>query len=271
VMDKLIITVAPTGNVPTKETSPGLPVTPEEIGEDVYRCYRAGAAIAHIHARDLLGQPTADPAVFKAIISEIKARCNIIIQCSTGARAGKNAAERGACLALKPEMASLATGSSNFPGSVNYNPPALIKTLALKMRDFNIKPEIEVFDLSALETAIWLTEKQILQKPLHINLVFGVPGSMSGDPRNLFFLLEKLPPGSTWTVTSIGQTHRQLSALALVLNGHVRTGLEDVAGLEQDKSGTNVDLVTRIAELAKMYGRVPATPAEARKIIGLLD
>ncbi len=113
-MEKLIITVAPTGNVPTRETNPNLPVTPDEIAEDIYRCYQAGAAVAHIHARNEAGEPTADANVFVEIAERVRQKCDIVIQFSTGARAGKTAAERGACIALKPEMASLTTGSSNF-------------------------------------------------------------------------------------------------------------------------------------------------------------
>jgi len=268
-MEKLIITVAPTGNVPTRETNPFLPVTPDEIAEDVYRCYRAGAAVVHIHARDQNGKPTADPQVFKIIMEKVQQKCDVIIQLSTGARAGKTAAERGACIDLKPEMVSLATGSSNFARSVNYNPPDLIKDLAKRMAYNGVKPEVEVFDLSALEYAIYLADKGVLKKPMHINLVFDVPGSIRGTARNLFFLVENLPVDCTWSVTSIGRSHRQLSALALVLGGHVRTGIEDGPVIEEGKPVSNVELVQRIATLASAYGREVATPAEARSMLGL--
>ncbi len=268
-MEKLIITVAPTGNVPTRETDPFLPVTPDEIAEDVYRCYQAGAAVVHIHARDRNGKPTADPQVFKTIMDKVRQKCDIIIQLSTGARAGKTADERGACIDLKPEMVSLSTGSSNFARSVNYNPPDLIKDLAKRMVANGVKPEIEIFDLSNLEYALHLTEKGLLKEPLHINLVLDVPGSLRGTARNLFFLVESLPKGCTWSVTSIGKSHRQLSALALVLGGHVRTGIEDGPVIEDGKSVSNVELVQRIATLASAYGRSLATPAEARSMLGL--
>lgn len=268
-MEKLIITVAPTGNVPDRKTSPALPVTPDEIAEDIYRCYRAGAAIAHIHARDENGKPTADPQVFKVIMEKVKQKCDIIIQFSTGARGGGGAEERGACIALKPEMASLATGSSNFARSVNYNPPDLIKDLIRRMLRYGVKPEIEAFDLSALEYASYLMKKGLLKAPLHVNLVLNVPGSLQGTPRNLFFLMESIPAGCTWSVTSIGKSHRQLSALALVLGGHVRTGIEDGHDLEAGKPATNAELVQRIAVLARAYERDLADPAEARSILGL--
>jgi 3-keto-5-aminohexanoate cleavage enzyme len=268
-VEKLIITVAPTGNVPTRQVNPYLPITPDEIAEDIYRCYQAGAAVAHIHARDMECKPTTDPLVFKTIIERVRQKCDIIVQLSTGARAGKTAAERGACIALAPEMASLSTGSSNFSNSVNFNPPDLIIDLARMLNQHGVKPEIEIFDLSALEYAKYLVKKEILKPPLHFNLVLGVPGSAGGSARNLFFLVESLPANCTWSVTAIGKAHRQLSALGLVLGGHVRVGLEDLNELEVGKPVSNLELVQRIATLASAYGREIATPAEAREILGL--
>ena len=268
-MEKLIITVAPTGNVPTREINPHLPLTPDEIAADVFRSYQAGAAVAHLHARNEAGQPTADPEVFGQIVEKVRQKCDIIIQFSTGARAGNTAEARGACLELKPEMASLTTGSSNFSNAVNFNPPELITELAQKMDQNGVKPEIEVFDLSALEYALYLVKKKILKEPLQINLVLGVPGSIGGSARNLFYLVESLPPKCTWSVTSIGRSHRQLSALGLVLGGHVRTGLEDLNELEAGKPVSNLQLVQRVAALASAYGREIATPAEARQILSL--
>jgi 3-keto-5-aminohexanoate cleavage enzyme len=268
-MEKLIITVAPTGNVPTRETNPNLPLTPDEIAEDIYRCYQAGAAIAHLHARNEAGKPTADADVFAKIAERVRQKCDMIIQFSTGARAGKTAVERGASIELKPEMASLTTGSSNFANAVNFNSPELIIELAQKMNQNGVKPEIEVFDLSALEYAGYLVKKKILKEPLHINLVLGVPGSIGGTARNLFFLVESLPANCTWCVTAIGKAHRQLSALGLALGGHVRTGLEDLNELEAGKPVSNLQLVQRVAALAKAYDREIATPAEARKILCL--
>ena len=269
-MNKLIITVAPTGNVPTREMNPFLPLSPEEVAEDVYQCFQAGASIAHIHARNPDGSPGADPVIFQEIIEQIRARCNIIIQLSTGSRGAENAEKRGACIDLRPEMASLATGSSNFARSINANDPALIRELALWMKSKGVKPEVEVFDLSALEYAQHLVGKGVLDKPLHVNLVLGVPGSIGGSPRNLFFLRESLPEECTWTVTSVGKSHYQLSALAIVLGGHVRTGLEDVLELEPGKPLTNRQLVERVAALSAVYGRKLAEPDEARIILGLV-
>ena len=267
-MEKMIITVAPTGNVPTKQNNPQVPITPDEIAEDIYQCYLAGASVAHIHARDGYGKPTTEPAVFKDIADRVKSKCNIIIQMSTGARGG-TPQERGACLELKPEMASLATCSSNFSSSVNYNPPDLIKSLAQKMLENSIKPEVEVFDTAALYFAEYLASEGLLKKPLHYNLVMNVPGSIKGSPKNLFFLLESLPDYCTWTVSGIGKSHQQITGLAIVLGGNVRVGIEDVIELEKGFPVSNILLVKRVVDLAKAYGRKIADANEARAILGL--
>ncbi len=266
--NKTIITVAPTGNVPDKKMNPFTPVTPEEIAEDVYNCYLEGASVAHIHARNEKGGPTTDPVVFQEIMDRIRKKCDIIIQLSTGARGG-GLEDRGDCLRLKPEMASLTTGSSNFPGAVNYNPPGFIENLALKMHEFGVKPELEIFDLSMIETALYLFKKGLLKAPLHFNLVLNVPGSLKGSARNLFILKESLPAQCTWTVTAIGKSHKRLCALALILGGNVRVGLEDVLELKQGRAASNLELVKNVKAMAKMLDKEIASPAEARAILGI--
>ncbi len=196
---------------------------------------------------------------------------DIIRQVSTGARGGNaNSAEwRGQMLDLNVEMASLSTGSSNFPSSVNYNSPELIQALAEKMRSNGIKPEIEVFDGAMLHNAAYLHKKGILKGPLHFNLVMNVPGSLPGTPRNLMFLVDSLPQGSTWTVSGIGRSHVQMATIAIAMGGHVRTGIEDVVFINKDTPATNEMLVERIVRIAQATGREIATPSEAREILSL--
>jgi len=268
-MDKLIVTVATTGNVPTKETNPYVPITPDEIAEDVYKCYKEGAALAHIHARGKDGQPTADPEVFKEIVEKVKAKCNIIIQISTGARGGKTMEERAAPLDLRPEMASLATGSSNFPASVNANPPELIEYFAKKMLENGIKPEIEAFDVAMITNAEFLAKRGLIKTPMHFNLVMNVPGSIKGTPKNLLHMIEILPKDSTFTVMGVGNAHVQMITLGIALGGNVRVGLEDVLEYSTGTPASNVELVKRAVRIAKEYGREIATPDEARQILGL--
>ncbi|SDE86605.1 3-keto-5-aminohexanoate cleavage protein [Sporomusa acidovorans] len=269
-MEKLIITIAPTGNVPEKSMTPHVPVTPDEIAADIVACYQQGAAVAHIHARDEAGKPTAALTYFAEIIQKIdQAGCPIIKQISTGARAGKTAEARAEALILKPDSASLATGSSNFPHSANLNEPSLIEYLAKTMLDNKIKPEIEVFDAAMISNAVALRKRGYLTGRLQFNLVLGVKGSLPATPKNLFFLVESLPPDSIWSVSIVGAQHVNLSVMAMALGGHVRVGVEDNMYYSKGVLATNVALVERIAAIANAMGREFATPADVRRIWGI--
>jgi len=270
---KVIITIAPTGNVPTKEMTPHLPVTAEEIADQIYECWQEGAAVAHIHARDLEGLPTSDVDTYKQIMECLaeKKDCNIITQLSTGGRAGNSYTERGQMICLAPEMASLATGSSNFPAKANLNDPETISYLGGEMNEYNVKPEIEVFDVAMLSNAVHLAKKGLLASPMQINLVMGVPGSLPATPKNLFFLYESLPADCTWTITAIGRRHVELTTMALALGGHVRVGLEDniYYNYENKSLATNVNLVRRVRDIALAMGLEIATADEARAMLNL--
>lgn len=268
-MEKLIITIAPTGNVPTKTMTPHVPVTPEEIAQDVIACYEQGASVAHIHARDEAGNPTSDIKHFTDIIQAIdKTGCPIIKQISTGARAGKTSTERAEPLALNQPSASLATGSSNFPRTANLNDPALIENLAKTMLDCNTKPEIEVFDTAMINNAIQLHKSGLIKPPLLFNLVLGVKGSLPATPKNLFFLIESLPTNSIWGVSIVGPQHVNLSVMAMALGGNVRVGVEDNIYYSKGVLATNAALVKRIAAIAKAMGRDIATPEDVLRIWG---
>lgn len=270
-MDKLIITIAPTGNVPTKELNINTPLTPKEIVEDLIECKELGASVAHIHVRDSLGKPSSERAIFKKIFDLMDEKgLDMIRQVSTGARGGKNTAEwRGQMLDLDIEMASLSTGSSNFPDSVNSNSPDLIEHLIRKMNNNGIKPEVEVFDIAMIDNAKYYLKKNMLKSPIHFNLVMNVPGSISGTPKNLLHMIESLPEKSTFTVTGIGRSHIQMLTMAIAMGGHVRTGLEDVLILKDGAVACNKKLMIEILDIAKAIGREIASPAEARRILGM--
>lgn len=270
-MEKLIITIAPTGNVPTKELNPHSPLTIDEIVEDIRKCHALGASIAHIHVRDENLMPTSDRELFKEVVDRLnQEKIWVIKQLSTGARGGANTIDwRGQMLDLNVEMASLATGSSNFANSVNANSPELIKALAEKMYDNNIKPEIEAFDVAMIHNAVKFAKKGILKGPLHFNLVMNVPGSIPGTPKNLMFMVDSLPPGSTWTVCGIGHSQVPIITMAILLGGHVRTGVEDVLRMPDGSHATNELLVKRVVRIAKEMGREIATVDEARRILSL--
>lgn len=274
-MDKIVITVAPTGNVPTRARTPHVPITPEEIAQSVKECRQAGAALAHLHARDAGQHPTYRGEVFRDIVAAVRANSDVITQVSTGARAGRTAAERAQCLAAGAEMASLTTGSSNFATQVNDNAPDLVEHLCREMAQRGVVPEIEVFDAAMISLAVALAEKGLVPKPLHFNLVLGVPGSLPGTPKNLFFLYESLPrygelaKGLTWQVTVVGPSHVDLSVMAMSLGGNVRVGLEDNIYYSRGILAANPHLVERMVGIARAMGREPATPDEARTILGL--
>lgn len=269
-MRKVIITVAPTGNVPTKKDNPHVPISPREIAEDILTCFQAGAAIAHIHTRDAEGKPTTDSAITREIVERVKDKCDIIIQLSTGARGGTGP-ERGACIDLKPDMASLATGSSNFPAAVNSNAPELIEYLGKKMIENGVKPEIEAFDVAMITNIGYYLKRKALQPPLHFNLVMNVPGSISGTPKNLLHMVELLPPGATFTVTGIGRAHVDMITMGILLGGHIRVGLEDVLvyGDQSGRPASNLMLVERAVHIVHALGHEVASPAEARRLLGL--
>jgi 3-keto-5-aminohexanoate cleavage enzyme len=270
-LDKLIITLAATGNVPTRAINSYAPLTPDEIVRDVKECVELGISVAHIHARDNELNPTCDREVYKTILEKLDAEnVNVIRQLSTGARGGGQDKEyRGQMLDLNAEMASLATGSSNFAKSINGNSFELIEYLANKMNDNNIKYEIEAFDLSMISNAEYLKKKGVLKGNLQFNLVMNVPGSIQGTPKNLLTMVESLPKGSTWTVSGIGSAQVPLLTMAIAMGGNVRTGIEDVIYYEKDVLATNKMLVERVVKIANAVGRKIATVDEAKKILGI--
>ncbi len=270
--EKLIITVALTGNVPTKEMNPNTPETVDEIVEDIIRCREAGASVAHIHVRDENGQPTSDRELYKEILDKLEEKqCDIVTQLSTGARGGENTIEwRGQMLDLNAEMASLSTGSSNFISKVNANSFELIEALANKMYANNIKPEIEAFDLGMIDNAKYLLKKGVLKAPLQFNFVMNVRGSVSGTPKNLLHMVESLPQGSTFTVSGIGPSQLTMLTMSILLGGHTRTGLEDTILYDKGVLASNEMLVNRIVRIANELGREIASPNDARKILGML-
>jgi len=270
VTSKLIITVATTGSVPTREMNPHLPVTPEQIAESAVLCREAGASVIHIHARDVDGKPTLDPQVFAQIHRLVSERTDLIVQISTGGRAGTDAEARAAAVRLlQPEMASLTTGSMNFPDRVYANPFEVIEFLARTMASSGTKPEMEIFEPGMIANAQRLAEKGSATEPLHFDFVLGSHGSLPASARNLIFLSETIPPGSTWTVAGIGRWQLPMAVLAIVMGGHVRVGLEDNLYYHKGVLATNQQLVARVARIAAEVGRPVATPDEARQTLGL--
>jgi 3-keto-5-aminohexanoate cleavage enzyme len=269
-MEKLIITAALTGNVPTKEANPNLPVTAEEIAADVRRCADAGAALFHVHARDANQKPSLEVEIYKQNVRRIKALApEVILQLSTGARAGKDWEKRAGPVRLLPEMGSFTTGSNNLPAIVYENSPQFLEFLAAVYHETGVKPEIEVFEAGMIANALFLAKKGLIHPPMHFAFVLGVPGSMPGTVKNLQFLAESIPAGSTWSVAGIGRAEIPLAAAAIVMGGHVRVGLEDNLLLPDGSPASNPLLVEKIVRIAREIGRGIASPGEARAILAL--
>ncbi len=268
-----IITVAITGSVARKEHNPAVPTTVAEQVESTHESFEAGATLAHVHVRNDDQTPTSDPDKFAALQEGLKKHCpGMIIQFSTGGRSGVGA-ERGGMLHHRPDMASLSTGSVNFPLRIYENPPELIRDLAQKMLDYDVKPEIEVFDLSMLYQAVALVEEGLIKAPLHVQFVFGVKNAMPALRQVLEFQvaeLKRMMPEATWTAAGIGRHQLEVSEWCMEMGGHCRTGLED--NIRWDKTrlaASNAELVKRTADLCGQYDRTVATADEARALLSL--
>ena len=268
-----IITVAITGAVPRKKDNPAVPVTPAEQIESTQEAFEAGASLVHIHVREKDESSSSNPALFAEVQEGVRKHCpGMIVQFSTGGR-GREMSERGAMLALDPEMASLATGSVNFPTSVYANPPDFVEDLARTMIGHDIKPEIEIFDLAMLYNAARLVDKGLLKAPAHVQFVLGIPNAMPARRKILDFQLSELDdvlPGATWTAAGVGRHQFEVNKWCLELGGHCRTGLEDNIKFDRDRlAASNAELVARVTEVCGEYGRHAASPAEARELLGI--
>jgi len=285
-MDKVIITCALTGAQQGKETNPNLPTQPEEIIQQSVDAWNAGAAIVHIHARDPNNRPTANVNIFRQIVDGIRAQgCDVVINLSTGgAIAGLSLEERIAVVPLlKPEIASFSVGSGmggrwnsqtarwerQFNLVQSYDDLAFI---GHTMLEHGTRPELEVYDLGMLNNIEMLVESGVLQRPLWVNLVTGIPGqNLRPSVKVVMYLVDNLPVDAYWQISAIGgQNHWYMAALALAMGGHVRTGLEDNLYLEKGVlASANAQLVEKLVHLSRLIGREPATPTEVRKFMQL--
>lgn len=270
-MQKLMLTAAICGAEVTKKDNPNLPVTPDELAQAAYDAEIAGASIIHLHVRDENGAPTQSEVVFKEVIDKIKAKgCKAIIQPSTGGAVWMTAEERMQPLNLRPEMATLSTGSVNFGNDVFLNSPEYIEMFATRMKELGVKPEIEVFEVGMIKNALRLVKNGLVEAPLHFDFVMGVPGGIPGEVDDLIHLVRKIPIDSTWSVAGIGRYELPLAAMAVIMGGHVRVGFEDNIYYHKGVlAESNAQLVERIVRIAKEFGREIATPDEARDILHL--
>jgi len=278
-MEKLIITATLTGGMHGKEANPALPEQPGEIIEAAVECWNAGAAIVHLHARDASGRGIADPQIFGEINQGIRGRCPLVVQDTTG-DAGIPVARRILSLDASPDMASLNMGTVVFfvPGpegveEVDFvNRRSEIEAFARAMLERGIKPEMEVYSPAMFGEVENLIEKGLVREPYYVNFVMGVGGmgGYPGTPRNLITMVDHLPRGAKFNVSGIGRAQLPMSAMAILLGGHARVGLEDnIYYRRGELASSNAQLVERAVRLAGELGREIASPAEARTILGL--
>ncbi|MBI2102583.1 3-keto-5-aminohexanoate cleavage protein [Candidatus Woesearchaeota archaeon] len=274
---KLIINFTPNGMIPTKEMTPFVPISPEEIANDVLKAAELGASIVHLHAREPDGTPSTKKEIFAEIIRRIRAKNKeIIIGVTTSGRNINTFEARSEVLDLdgdvKPDMGSLTLSSLNFNKSASVNSPEVIQKLATKMLERGIKPELEAFDIGMINYAKYLITKEIIKPPFYFNLLFGNIACAQADLINAGLMIRELPESSTWAFAGIGDHQLKMNTLGIIWEGNVRVGLEDNIYFDNPKRtqlATNIQLVERIAKLAKAYGREIATPREVRKILGL--
>jgi 3-keto-5-aminohexanoate cleavage enzyme len=272
-MEKLIITVGITGSRITRQQTPYIPMTPEEIARSGIEAWRAGASILHIHVRDpKTGLGAQDLSIFKEVVDRIRNETDAILCLTTSGIPGRNLEfhERLIPLSLDPELVSFDAGSINMRENVFLNPPEFLELLAQETLAKGIKPELEVFEVGMVETCNRYLEKGLLNPPLHFQFVLGVIGGMPATVKSLLHLLEILPQGSTWSVIGIGPGQLPMAMIAMAMGGHVRVGLEDNIYYSKGVlAKTNAQLVERIVRIANEFGREVAKPEESRKLLRL--
>jgi len=273
-MEKLIVTVGITGSRITRQQTPYIPITPEEIAQSGIEAWRAGASILHIHVRDpKTGLGTQDDSLFKEVADRIRGETDAVLCLTTSGIPGRNLQfqERLVPLSLNPELVSFDAGSINMRENVFLNPPEFLEMLAKETLAKGIKPELEVFEVGMVQTCIRYMEKGLLRPPLHFQFVLGVLGGMPATAKSLLHLSEIIPEGSTWSVIGIGLGQLPMAVMAMAMGGHVRVGLEDNIYYSKGVlTKSNAELVERIVRMAKEFGREIATPSDVRKILNLL-
>jgi uncharacterized protein (DUF849 family) len=273
---KLIINVALTGNFSMKSVNPHVPVSPDEIATDAKKCFEAGATFFHIHARELDQTPSCRSEIFQEILSKVRKKCPGAIVCATtSGRIFKTFEQRSAVLELegecKPDFASLSLGSMNFPTEPSVNSPEMIEKLIKRMGERGIRPELEIFETGMVNYAVYLMRKGYLKNPAYFNLFFGLLGTMPARMVDICHQVNSLPAGCVWGAAGGGKFQLPVNSAAILLGGHIRVGLEDNLFFDYDKKvpATNEGLVKRVVRIAGEVGRPIASPADARKMLGL--
>jgi 3-keto-5-aminohexanoate cleavage enzyme len=269
-MSKAVITAALTGPIATKADNPNLPTTPEEIAAAAAAAHSAGAAVVHVHVRDEDGRPTADVELARRTVGLIEESCPALIQLSTGVGLEVRFEERERLVQARPRMATLNVCSMTFGGGEFRNPPDGVRRLAARMREFDIKPELEIYDTGHLEVALALHAEGLLAEPLQFSIVLGVRGGARATADSLLAIVHRLPEGAVWQVIGIGRANLELTAIGLALGGNARTGMEDTLMLRRGvPASSNAELVQRLVSVARAIEREPAGVQETAQRLEL--
>lgn len=298
-MEKVIVTAAITGSIHVPSMSPYLPITPQQIADEVVRVYEAGGAVAHIHVRNPeTGQPSSNMELFREVVSKVKSKCNIVLCLSTGGGVGMTTAERvKAVTTFKPELASFNFGSMNFglfpiaetirefrfpwerpylEGTEDFIFANTFKTLREFSQAFEeneTKPELEIYDAGMINNVAFILQRGYLKKPVYLQFVLGILGGMPASPSNLLYLFNcarEQIGDFIWSVCAAGRHQIPMCTMSLLMGGNVRVGMEDSLYVSKGVlAKSNAEQVEKIVRIARELGREPATPDEARKILGL--
>lgn len=264
------LTAALTGPIATKADHPELPCTPREIAKAAADAREAGAAIVHVHVRDEHGMPTADLETAHRVVEAINESCDALIQLSTGVGLDVEYAERAKLIEARPSMATLNVCSMSFGTGEFRNPPDEVRRLAARMRELEIKPELEIYDTGHLDVALGLLREDLLEGPLQFSIVLGVAGGAAATAENLLAIVRNLPPDAVWQVVAIGRAHLPLTAIGLALGANARTGLEDTLMTRRgERASSSAQLVQRLGGLAAALDRPINDPAAAAVALGL--
>ena len=265
---EVILTAAIVGAELTREQTPHLPITPQEIADEAARCREAGASVIHLHVRNDDGSNTQSKERFAETIKAIRAKTDCIIQVSTGGAVGMSIDERVSPLACNPEMATLNCGSLNFGDDVFVNTRPQIKDIALRLKASGAIAELECYEVGHVEEALALAEKGVIARPLHFQFVLGVPGGIGAREENVRYLVSRVPEGASWGIAAVGRHQQPMTELAMRLGGHARLGLEDNIFLTKGVlSEGSAPLLGRAAAYARSIGRTPVDPARARAML----
>lgn len=267
---EVIVTAAIVGAETTREQTPHLPLSADELADEAARCADAGASVIHLHVRNPDGSASQSRDLFAAAIEKIRAKCDVIVQVSTGGAVGMGVDERAQPLLCKPEMATLNCGTLNFGDDVFVNTRPLIRDLAARIREAGSVIELECYDVGHIDEALSLYAEGKITDPLHFQFVLGIPGGIGAREDALRFLISQIPPAATWGVAAVGRHQLPMTELAIRLGGHARVGLEDNIYLSKGVlSEGSAPLVARAAAYAKSIGREAVDAARARQILGI--